>query len=210
MASQAEQAAAPQSLRTRDGELILLIAEQTHRVSFVRYLSSGILGLLLVQYVPVQWVALWLGSLWLILWLRTVLLRRMPGDDARSDGQKLRQIAWLFLATTAGQAASMAFAPWLPTAVMTVITVYLVGTLTANLHATAGYLPVVVPMSLATHAPMRMGTFAGRAAVLLGRALRAARIDHPRSRARDPQRVHPVVCHPAAAARIDPTTAPER
>ncbi|HZP13680.1 MAG TPA: ATP-binding protein [Nevskiaceae bacterium] len=146
--------AAPQSLRSRDGELVRLIAEQTHRVPTARYLPSGLLGLLLLEYVPAFYAAAWVLTLWAVLWIRTAELRRQPEDPTRSDRQKLRQTMWLFLATTMAQAASMGFSPWVPTAVMTVITVYLVGTLTANLHATAGYLPVVLPMSFATHAPM--------------------------------------------------------
>lgn len=143
-------------LRTLQGELMLLVAGQAKRIPLQRYLTSVMMALLLMLYVPALPALIWLAAVVAAVALRTRIVLRLPDDATHTETQKLRRMAWLFWATGALQASVVAFFPFVSVVIGAVITIYVVGVCSATLHATAGYRPICLPYVLVMMLPVAL------------------------------------------------------
>jgi signal transduction histidine kinase len=134
-----------QPLKSLHGELVQLVAEQARRIPLQRYLTSVLMALLLMAYVPPLWAALWMALVLTVVAFRTRIVMALPGDARRSDEEKLKLIARLFWASGLVQALVVAFFPFVPVTIDAIITIYLIGICSATLHATAGFQRVCRP-----------------------------------------------------------------
>ena len=134
-----------QPLKSLHGELVQLVAEQARRIPLQRYLTSVLMALLLMAYVPPLWAALWMALVLTVVALRTRIVMALPGDARRSDEEKLKLIARLFWASGLVQALVVAFFPFVPVTIDAIITIYLIGICSATMHATAGFQRVCRP-----------------------------------------------------------------
>lgn len=142
------------ALRSLQGELVALVANQARRIPLQRYLTSIFLGLLLMLYVPAALSLAWMLAVYWFVMLRTQLILRMQADATRDEGQKLRSIAALYWLTGAAQAAVVGFFPFVPVLIAAVITIYIVGVCSATLQATAGYRRICLPYTLIMMTPV--------------------------------------------------------
>jgi signal transduction histidine kinase len=134
-----------QPLKSLHGELVQLVAEQARRIPLQRYLTSVLMALLLMAYVPPLWAALWMTLVLAVVAFRTRIVMALPGDASRSDEEKLKLIARLFWASGLVQALVVAFFPFVPVTIDAIITIYLIGICSAALHAAAGFRLVCRP-----------------------------------------------------------------
>lgn len=134
-----------QPLKSLHGELVQLVAEQARRIPLQRYLTSVLMALLLMAYVPPLWAALWMALVLTVVAFRTRIVMALPGDARRSDEEKLKLIARLFWASGLVQALVVAFFPFVPVTIDAIITIYLIGICSATLYATAGFQRVCRP-----------------------------------------------------------------
>lgn len=132
-------------LRSLHGELVLLVAEQARRIPLQRYLTSGLMALLLMFYVPAVLAAIWLAAVVAIVALRTRIVLRLPADASKTDDQKLSLIATLFLASGVLQVLVIAFFPFVPVTVGAIITIYIIGICSATIQSTAGFRRICLP-----------------------------------------------------------------
>lgn len=147
-------AAGPPALRSLHGELVLLVAEQSRRIPIQAYLTSALMALLLVAYVPVLPLALWFVSTVLVIGVRTWVIRRLPDDASRTDLQKLHIIAPLYWISALAQAAVLLFFPLIPIVTSSLITIFLAGIAAAALHATAGFRRIYLPYVILIMTPV--------------------------------------------------------
>ncbi|HSW13640.1 MAG TPA: hybrid sensor histidine kinase/response regulator [Solimonas sp.] len=152
-----ESDAEPRSLQ---GELVLLVAEQARRIPLQRYLTSGLMGLLLASYVPVLAAAVWLVLVLGAVALRTRVVMRLPDDRSRSDEAKLQLISRLYWATGVMQALVLGFFPFVPGVIGAIMTIYIIGVCSATIHATAGYRPLCLPYTLVMMVPIGLAWLA--------------------------------------------------
>ncbi|MFP5305531.1 MAG: sensor histidine kinase, partial [Gammaproteobacteria bacterium] len=148
--------AAEPALRTLQGELVLLVAGQAKRIPLQRYLTSVMMALLLMLYVPALPALIWLAAVVAAVALRTRVVLRLQDDAHSSETQKLQRIAWLFWVTGVLQVSVVAFFPFVSVVIGAVITIYIVGVCSATLHATAGYRPICLPYVLVMMLPVAL------------------------------------------------------
>jgi signal transduction histidine kinase/CheY-like chemotaxis protein len=148
--------AAEPALRTLQGELVLLVAGQAKRIPLQRYLTSVMMALLLMLYVPALPALIWLAAVVAAVALRTRVVLRLPDDARATETQKLQRIAWLFWVTGVLQVSVVAFFPFVSVVIGAVITIYIVGVCSATLHATAGYRPICLPYVLVMMLPVAL------------------------------------------------------
>ncbi|MEQ1440192.1 hybrid sensor histidine kinase/response regulator [Fontimonas sp. SYSU GA230001] len=141
-------------LRSPQGELVLLIANQARRIPTQRYLTSILMGLLLMLYVPAALSLAWMLAVYWLVMLRTQMIMKLEADATRSDVDKLRRMTGLYALTGVAQVAVVAFFPLVPVLIQAVITIYLVGVCSATLQATAGYRPICLPYTLIMMVPL--------------------------------------------------------
>jgi len=141
-------------LRSLQGELVLLVAEQSRRIPLQRYLTSGLLALLLTVYTPAVLAVLWLVVVVAMVALRTRTVLMLPDDRSRTDEEKLRLISWLYWATGVSQVTALAFFPFVPVTTGAIITIYIIGISSATIHATAGYRRLCLPYILIMMLPV--------------------------------------------------------
>jgi len=141
-------------LRSLQGELVLLMAQQARRIPLQRYLTSVLMAALLSYYVspvlPLLWLAVVIGA----VALRTHVLLGLPEDRSRSDEAKLRLASALFLGTGAVQALVVLFFPLMPVLIGAIVTIYVVGVCSATIQSTAGYQRVCLPYVLVMMVPV--------------------------------------------------------
>jgi signal transduction histidine kinase len=146
--------AADPELRSLFGELVLLVAGQARRIPLQRYLTGGMLAMLLSFYVPVYLTLPWLLTVVAAVSLRTRELMQLPDDNTRSNSEKLQRIAWWFWLSGVLQVSIVGLFAFVPVVIGAVITIYIVGVCSATLHATAGYRPICVPYTLIMMLPV--------------------------------------------------------
>jgi signal transduction histidine kinase len=145
------------ALRSLQGELVLLVANQARRIPLQRYLTSILMGLLLMIYVPAGLSLAWMLAVYWIVMLRTQMILKLQDDSTRDDAAKLRRMTWLYALSGAAQAAVIAFFPFVPVLIAAVITIYLVGVCSATLQATAGYRLICLPYTVIMMVPIAIG-----------------------------------------------------
>lgn len=142
------------ALRSLQGEVVLLVANQARRVPLQRYLTSILMGLLLAIYVPAGLSLAWMLAVYWVVMLRTQMILKLQDDATRDDAHKLRRMTWLYALSGAAQAAVVGFFPFVPVLIAAVITIYLVGVCSATLQATAGYRLICLPYTLIMMVPI--------------------------------------------------------
>lgn len=135
-------------------ELLRLIAEQARRVPVSLVLTSGMMALLVMRYVPVIYPVIWLAVVYVCTYFRTRLLLALPADAERSDDQKLALAARIFIINGVVLASLLAAFPFVPITMGAVISIYNFALCAATLHATAGYRRIYLPYTLVTLGPI--------------------------------------------------------
>ncbi|SFF37459.1 Signal transduction histidine kinase [Fontimonas thermophila] len=141
-------------LRSLQGELILLIADQARRVPFLVVFSAGLVALLVAAHVPPMYPAAWWVLTALATWVHSRIVGGLPSDGARSEAARLRLAALSFTGHAMVLAAVFAFFPFVPVTTGAVITIYSVALCAATLPATAGYRPIFLPYAVVTLGPI--------------------------------------------------------
>ncbi|WP_165797476.1 ATP-binding response regulator [Solimonas fluminis] len=141
-------------LRSLQGELVLLMAQQARRIPLQRYLTSVLMAALLSYYVSPVLPLLWLAVVIAAVALRTHVLLGLPEDRSRSDEAKLGLASALFLGTGAVQALVVLFFPLMPVLIGAIVTIYVVGVCSATIQSTAGYQRVCLPYVLVMMVPV--------------------------------------------------------
>lgn len=151
---QGEQPAA--RLRSLDGELLLLIAEQARRVSVAVCVSAAVIAALVMPYVqkgiPLAWLALVIFS----TVLHTRVLTGLIQPDERSENSKLTVAAGSFWMHGALMASLIGVFPFVPVTIGAVITIYNVGLCSATVAATAGLRRIFAPYAVLTLGPIAL------------------------------------------------------
>ncbi|HEX4896631.1 MAG TPA: ATP-binding protein [Solimonas sp.] len=141
---------APVDGRTLHGEWIRLVAEQAQRMTLQRYLTCALVAALVgVHAGPAPALAWWLLAATAVT-VRTSGVARLARRRRLSDRERLWRVARLYWISGAVQGSVLLFFPSLPVLLWGVITVYLVGSCSAALHALAGYRPIFLPYCLLT------------------------------------------------------------
>lgn len=141
-------------LRSLQGELVLLMAQQARGIPLQRYLTSALMAALLSFYVNPLLPVLWVAGVMAIVALRTRVVLGLPEDKTRDDPEKLGLAAALFWASGALQALVVLFFPAVPVLIGAVITIYVVGVCSATIQSTAGYRRICLPYVLVMMAPV--------------------------------------------------------
>lgn len=141
-------------LRSQQGELVLLMAQQARRIPLQRYLTSVLMAALLCYYMSPLLPLLWLGVVVAAVAWRTHVLLRLPEDRTSSDHSKLRRASNLFLLTGVVQALVVLFFPVVPVLIGAIVTIYIVGVCSATIQATAGYRRICLPYVLTMMVPV--------------------------------------------------------
>lgn len=143
------------SLRSLNGELLLLIAEQARRVSVAVCVSAAVVAALVAPYVQMTIPVAWL----LLVILSTVLHARVlsgliKADDPRSEDARLTVAAISFVLRGLLMASLIYVFPLVPVTIGTVLTIYNVGLCSATVAATAGFRRIFFPYAVVTLGPI--------------------------------------------------------
>lgn len=141
-------------LRSLQGELVLLMAQQARGIPLQRYLTSTLIAALLAFYVHPAVVLLWYVAIITAVAMRTRVVLRLPDDRTRSDGQKLELAATMFWVSGVAQALVTLFLPAVPVMIAAILTIYVVGVCSATIQSTAGYRRICLPYVLSTMLPV--------------------------------------------------------
>ncbi|WP_162932347.1 ATP-binding response regulator [Solimonas sp. K1W22B-7] len=141
-------------LRSLQGELVLLMAQQARRIPLQRYLTSVLMAVLLCFYVNPLLPLLWLVAVVAVVAMRTHTVLLLPEDRSRSDERKLGLAAALFWASGAVQALVVLFFPVVPVLIGAIVTIYVVGVCSATIQSTAGYRRICLPYVLVMMGPV--------------------------------------------------------
>lgn len=139
-----------------NGELLVLIAEQAHRVGISVCVSAAVLAALVSPYVPMTVSIGWLSLVILSTILHARVLSRLVKLDERSEDSKLNLAAISFFLRGLLLGSLIFVFPFVPVTIGTVLTIFNVGLCSATVAATAGLRRIFLPYALITLSPIAL------------------------------------------------------
>jgi signal transduction histidine kinase/CheY-like chemotaxis protein len=143
-------------LRSLNGELLLLIAEQARRVSVSVCISAAVISALVMPYVHIAIPLTWLLLVIISTVIHTRVLDGLLQADGRPENSKLTVAAVSFGLHGALMASLISVFPFVPVTVGAVITIYNVGLCSATVAATAGLRRIFAPYAIVTLGPIAL------------------------------------------------------
>ena len=143
-------------LRSLNGELLWLIAEQARRVSVSVCVSAAVIAALVTPYVPMFIPLAWVSLVVLLTILHTRILSGLVEPDERPEASKLTIAAFSFGLHGALMASLISVFPFVPVTIGAVITIYNVGLCSATVAATAGLRRIFAPYAVVTLGPIAL------------------------------------------------------
>ncbi len=143
-------------LRSLNGELLLLIAEQARRVSVSVCVSAAVIAALVMPYVDFAIPLVWLLLVVVSTAIHTRVLSGLLQADERPESSKLTVAAISFGLHGALMASLISVFPFVPVTIGAVITIYNVGLCSATVAATAGLRRIFAPYALVTLGPIAL------------------------------------------------------
>src|ERR1043166_6920549 len=135
-------------LSSLESELLQMVADQARGTPRRMIASALFVTVILVAYVPAWLPVMWLISVGLVTTARTLMLVSLPSEPSLTDDQKLARAAITFAISAATQVSVLAFFPFVPVMIGSILTIYCVGLASATLPVTAGcrriYLPYLI------------------------------------------------------------------
>lgn len=143
-------------LRSLNGELLLLIAEQARRVSISVCVSAAVVAALVMPYVHIAIPLVWLLLVFLSTFLHIRVLSGLLQADGRAENSKLTIAAISFGLRGLLMASLIYVFPFVPVTVGAVLTIYNVGLCSATVSATAGFRRIFAPYAIVTLGPIAL------------------------------------------------------
>lgn len=143
-------------LRSLNGELLLLIAEQARRVSVPLCISAAVVAALVTPYVKPAMPLAWLSLVILSTFLHARVLSGLIEPDQRSENTKLTIAAISFGLRGLLMGSLIGVFPFVPVTIGAVITIYNVGLCSATVAATAGLRRIFLPYAIVTLGPIAL------------------------------------------------------
>ena len=137
-----------------DEALLELLARQSQRVPVPVFLAAAFIGAITYDALGSTFLAVWLGSVLLVLALRYSVLGSLPAQQHRSIAARLRVATLLSAINGSVHAVPLVFFFSLPDLERTMVTVTLLGLGTGSVVTTAGYRPVFAAYLVPTLAPL--------------------------------------------------------
>lgn len=144
------------SLRSLNGELLFLIAEQARRVFVSVCISAAVVAALVMPYVPKTFPLAWLVLVVLSTILHARVLSGLVAPDERSEESKLNIAAVSFVLRGLLMASLIFVFPFVPVTIGTVLTIFNVGLCSATVAATAGLRRIFAPYAVVTLGPIAL------------------------------------------------------
>jgi len=144
------------TLRSLNGELLLLIAEQARRVSVSVCVSAAVIAALVMPYVNIAVPLTWLLLVIISTVIHTLVLNDLLKTDSRTENFKLTIAAVSFGLHGVLMASLIGVFPFVPVTIGAVISIYNVGLCSATVAATAGFRRIFAPYAVITLAPIAL------------------------------------------------------
>lgn len=126
-------------LRSVDGELVALIANNARRSQNITIVSAGFVSAILMLHVPWLYVGMWWAFLAAALMLRTRVLIATHAATTLADDRKLRLTTTTFTLMALWQSLLMLFFAFVPMGIGAVLTMYLIGMCAGMVPSVAGH-----------------------------------------------------------------------
>ena len=141
-------------LRSLEGELVLLIAEQARRVPPMVMAAAAVIAFLISRDMGVIFPLLWFAVVAVSTYFHARLVVGLPRKLQYSDNRKLTLAAISFTLHGALMASVMLAFPHVSVTIQAVLTIYCVGLATATVPATAGFSRIIKPYTFVTMGPI--------------------------------------------------------
>lgn len=152
----AERTPADTALRSKQGELLLLVANQARRVPGSVIISSTLIALLVSAELPIHAPLIWLSLVYVSTYFHSRVVTGLPQWQNPNEDQKLTIAAWSFGIHGAILGAPVWAVPQVPVTTAAVLTIFNVGVCSSTLPATAGFRRIFLPYALITLLPIAL------------------------------------------------------
>jgi signal transduction histidine kinase len=141
---------------TLEEELLRLLARQARRMPVPVFLSALMIAGLAYGYVPVPFLAAWLGLVVVVLAVRWRVLGRLALPAAASSAERLRAAIALSAVNGMTHGLSLAFFPFLPEFERALQSMLLIAFCAGSVATTSGYMPLLLAYLVPVLGPLTL------------------------------------------------------
>lgn len=139
---------------TFEEELLHLLARQGRRVPIPVFLVAVVIAAMAAERVPIALPVAWLGLVVLVLYVRWIVLGRLPSLTSISVSTRLKLAVALSAINGITHALSLGFFWYLPDFERAIQSMLLIGLCAGSVGTTAGYMPVFLAYLIPTLGPL--------------------------------------------------------